>query len=30
MKACIDRVKEAGAKSVIGLAVAKTRGRDEN
>jgi len=30
MKACIDRVKEAGAKSVIGLAVAKTRGRDGN
>ena len=30
LKACIDRVKEAGAKSVVGLAIAKTWGRDEN
>lgn len=30
LKACIDRVKEAGAKSVIGLAIAKTWGRDED
>jgi HAD superfamily hydrolase (TIGR01549 family) len=29
LKACIERVGEAGAKSVIGLAIAKTRGKGE-